>query len=71
VLNPDVTGFAFDCFDRTPELIALGEASMRAVLPELRTLLNIPAVDIAPLANDFAVASPPVSSSQPQASPAA
>ena len=43
VLDPDVAGFAFDCFDRTPELIALGEASMRAALPELRALLNIPA----------------------------
>ena len=71
VLNPDVTGFAFDCFDRTPELIALGEASMRAVLPELRTLLNIPADDVAPVVTEFAAASTPVPSSQPQTSPAA
>ncbi len=42
VLDPDVTGFAFDCFDRTRELIALGEASMRAALPALQALLNLP-----------------------------
>jgi hypothetical protein len=42
VLDPDVTGFAFDCFDRTPELIALGESSMRAALPELKALLDLP-----------------------------
>ena len=71
VLNPDVTGFAFDCFDRTPELIALGEASMRVVLPELRTLLNIPADDVAPVVTEFAAASTPVPSSEPQPSPAA
>jgi len=42
LLEPDVTGFSFDCFDRSRELIALGERSMRAVIPQLRTLLNLP-----------------------------
>ncbi len=71
VLNPDVAGFAYDCFDRTPELIALGEASMRAALPELRTLLNIPADDAAAAVTDLAtVTAPPVSPAPPQPSPA-
>jgi hypothetical protein len=70
VIEPDVTGFAFDCFDRTPELIALGEASVRKVLPELRTLLNMPVVPEAPAAIDISsiLQPPPVIS--PQSSPA-
>lgn len=44
VLEPDVSGFSFDCFDRARELVAKGEASMRAVLPQLRQMLEpIPA----------------------------
>jgi NTE family protein len=42
VLEPDVTGFSFDCFERSRELIALGEESRRAVVPRLRTLLKLP-----------------------------
>lgn len=42
VLEPDVTGFSYDCFDRAKELILLGENTVRAVLPELRVLLNLP-----------------------------
>jgi NTE family protein len=42
VLEPDVNGFAYDCFDRAKELIALGETAAREVLPQLRTLLNLP-----------------------------
>jgi NTE family protein len=41
VIEPDVNGFAYDCFERTPELIAAGEAAMRAVLPQVRAMLNI------------------------------
>ena len=44
VIEPDVAGFSYDCFERTPELIAAGEAAMRAKLPELRALLNAPRV---------------------------
>jgi hypothetical protein len=36
-----VDGFAFDDFARTDELIAVGEDSMRAALPELRRKLGI------------------------------
>jgi len=42
VLAADVDGFAFDCFDHAKELIAIGEASTRAVLPQLRELLKVP-----------------------------
>jgi NTE family protein len=43
VIEPDVCGFSYDCFERTPELIAAGEAAMRAMLPALRVRLNLPA----------------------------
>jgi NTE family protein len=41
VIEPNVNGFAYDCFERTPELIAAGEAAMRAALPQVRTMLNL------------------------------
>lgn len=41
VLELDVDGFAFDCFDRAKELIAKGEKAARAALPKLRRLLNL------------------------------
>jgi NTE family protein len=41
LLHPNVDGFAFDDFERTGELIAIGEASMRAALPELKKTLGI------------------------------
>lgn len=41
VVEPDVTGFAYDCFDRAKDLIALGEESVRAAVPHLRTMLNL------------------------------
>jgi NTE family protein len=72
VIEPDVAGFAFDCFDRAPELIALGEASMRAVLPKLKILLNM-SVGTAPSAATDLTATPPplVRSAEPQPSSAA
>ena len=50
ILEPDVRGYSYDCFDRCDELIAMGESAARAVLPQLRMLLNIPeaVVDLAP-----------------------
>jgi predicted acylesterase/phospholipase RssA len=72
VLETDVAGFAFDCFDRTPELIALGEASARTILPELKALLDLPGVDAIPEAIEIpTMPSTPVSPAQPHASPAA
>jgi NTE family protein len=41
VIEPDVNGFAYDCFERTPELIAAGEAAMRAALPQVRAMLGL------------------------------
>jgi NTE family protein len=70
ILEPDVAGFAFDCFDRTPELIALGEACMRTALPELKALLNIPAAAEETTNVDLSsIPSPPVPAAQPQSSP--
>ncbi len=49
ILEPDIDGFAFDCFNRAKELSANGEAATRAALPQLRRLLNLPerrAVDL-------------------------
>jgi NTE family protein len=48
VLELDIDGFGFDCFDRAKELIAKGEQAARAALPKLRRLLNLlePKVDL-------------------------
>jgi NTE family protein len=40
MLEPDIEGFAYDCFDRAKDLIASGEAAARAALPQLRRLLT-------------------------------
>ena len=42
VIEPVVDGFSYDCFERAPELIAAGEAAMRAALPQLREMLSLP-----------------------------
>ena len=42
VIEPDIQGFSFDCFDRAKELIASGERATRAALPQLRRLLKLP-----------------------------
>jgi NTE family protein len=41
VLEPDVNGFSYDCFDRAKELIALGQAAVLPAIPELRRMLNL------------------------------
>jgi NTE family protein len=41
IVEPDVNGFTYDCFDRAKDLIALGESSVRAVVPQLRAMLNV------------------------------
>jgi len=45
VVEPNVNGFTYDCFDRAKDLIALGEASVRENVPQLRTVLNLPDPD--------------------------
>ena len=41
ILEPDVRDFAYDDFERTPELMAIGEQAMRAALPALKAKLGI------------------------------
>jgi NTE family protein len=40
VIEPDVTDFTWDDFDRADELIAAGEAAARAALPALHALVQ-------------------------------
>lgn len=42
VIEPNVDGFAYDCFERTPELIRAGEESIRAVLPAIKQWMAVP-----------------------------
>ena len=42
VIEPDVAGYAYDDFKRSPDLIRVGEAAIRAVLPEIRKWLAPP-----------------------------
>jgi NTE family protein len=63
LIEPDVNGFSYDCFDRAAELIALGENCVRASLPQLRALLNLPAP-----ASNLAAARPQVTAAAPQPS---
>jgi NTE family protein len=62
VLEPDVQGYSYDCFERCDELIAIGENSARAILPQLHTLLNIPQ----PAVN---LASAPLPATEPSSQP--
>jgi NTE family protein len=68
VLEPDVAGFSYDCFERAPELIAVGEAAMRAELPKVRAMLNLPQ---ASASQKISFTPVPPRSAPPQASPAA
>jgi NTE family protein len=40
VLEPDVTGYRYDDFERSSELVALGESVTRGALPEIRAWLE-------------------------------
>ncbi len=42
VIDPDVNGFKYDDFERSPDLIRAGEAATRAALPEIRKWLAQP-----------------------------
>lgn len=47
VLEPDVTDFAYDDFSRSAELMRIGEAAARAVVPRIRAWLNeVPVRDV-------------------------
>ncbi|MFZ0760573.1 MAG: patatin-like phospholipase family protein [Candidatus Sulfotelmatobacter sp.] len=41
IVEPDVSGFAYDDFKRAGELMTAGEAAMRKVLPEVRKWLEV------------------------------
>ncbi|HEY1264683.1 MAG TPA: patatin-like phospholipase family protein [Terriglobales bacterium] len=41
VIDPDVTGFKYDDFERTSDLIRAGEEATRAAVPELRKWLQL------------------------------
>ena len=43
VVEPDVAGFGYDDFKRSPDLIRAGEIAMRQALPEVRKWLEVPA----------------------------
>ena len=40
VIEPDVNGYKYDCFENTPELVRAGELAARAALPEIRRSLR-------------------------------
>jgi hypothetical protein len=40
VIEPNVDGFEYDCFDRAKELMLIGENSMRKALPTIRAWLE-------------------------------
>jgi NTE family protein len=40
IIEPDVTGYRYDDFERSAELVALGETTTRAALPEIRKWLQ-------------------------------
>ena len=63
ILEPNVSGYSYKCFDRAPELIELGEEAVRAIVPALRTLLNITSP-----AEEFAMLPPVDPSAAPNAS---
>ena len=39
-IEPDVSGFAWDAFSKTVEMIAAGEAATRYALPAIRAALS-------------------------------
>jgi len=39
-IEPDVSGFAWDAFSKTAEMIAAGEAATRAALPQIRKAIS-------------------------------
>jgi len=43
VIEPEVAGFAYDAFDRAPELVRAGEEAARRALPQIREWLRQPA----------------------------
>jgi hypothetical protein len=40
IIEPDVTGYRYDDFEHSAELVKIGEESTRAALPEIRKWLQ-------------------------------
>src|SRR2546423_326076 len=59
VIEPDVTGYRYDDFERSSELVALGESVTRAAIPEIRKWLDSAARQ--PMVIKPAKVKPPVS----------
>jgi len=60
VVEPDVAGFAYDDFKRSPDLIKAGETAMRAALPAVRKWLEAPSSAPAANANSAVVRPAPM-----------
>lgn len=58
VIEPDVAGFGYDDFKRSDDLIKVGEAAMRAALPEVRKWMPAPP-EVSPSASTAPVVSRP------------
>jgi NTE family protein len=41
IIEPDVTGYRYDDFEHSPELVKIGEAATRAALPEIRKWIEV------------------------------
>jgi NTE family protein len=55
VVEPDVTGFPYDCFDRCKELVKIGEEAARKAMPQIRQWFpaaqpqpNVPTAQVQP-----------------------
>jgi hypothetical protein len=42
IIEPDVTGYRYDDFEHSPELVRIGETATREALPEIRKWLQTP-----------------------------
>lgn len=60
IIEPDVAGFAYDDFKRADDLIRVGEAAMRAALPEVRKWLETASSECSQRETAKAVESGPV-----------
>ena len=57
MIEPDVTGYRYDDFEQSAELVRLGETATRAALPEIRKWLE-PAVQSKPVLSKTALVHP-------------
>lgn len=48
IVEPNVAGYGYDCFDRAPELIKAGEQATREALPRIRQWLRQPVLQPQP-----------------------